>query len=78
MLLLRLLLLTAIVYIIFLVLKSLLLSRKGRSSGAAQLGEAMVLDPQCQTYVPMSEAVARGGKYFCSEECAQRYLADRA
>jgi len=78
MLLLRLLLLTAIVYILFLVLKSLLLGRKGKSPGAAQLGEAMVLDPQCQTYVPMSEAVARGGKYFCSEECAQRYLTDRA
>jgi len=78
MLLLRLLLLSAIVYILFLVLKSLILGRKGKPPGAAQLGEAMVLDPQCQTYVPKSEAVARDGKYFCSDECAQRYLADRA
>ena len=78
MLLLRLLLLSAIVYILFLVLKSILLGRKGKSPGAAQLGEAMVLDPQCQTYVPKSEAVAREGEYFCSEECAQRYLTDRA
>jgi YHS domain-containing protein len=78
MLLLRLLFLSAIIYILFLVLKSLLLGRKGKSPDAPQLGEAMVLDPQCQTYVPKSEAVARDGKYFCSEECAQRYLADRA
>ena len=78
MLLLRLLLLSAIVYILYLVLKSLLLGRKGKFPGASQLGEAMVLDPQCQTYVPKSEAVVREGKYFCSEECARRYLADRA
>lgn len=73
----RLLLLCAIVYILFLVLKSVVLGRKGKSPGATQLGEAMVLDPQCQTYVPKSAALEREGKYFCSEECAQRYLAAR-
>ena len=78
MLLLRLLLLCAIVYILFLALKSLVLGGKRKSPGASQLGEAMVLDPQCQTYVPKSAAVARHGKYFCSEECAQLYLAPRA
>jgi YHS domain-containing protein len=35
----------------------------------------MVLDPQCNTYVPKSEAIARGGEFFCSEECARLYLA---
>ena len=75
MLLLRLLLLLAIVYILFLVLKSLILGRKGKSPGASPMGEAMVLDPQCQTYVPKSDALVRQGKYFCSEECARRYLA---
>lgn len=78
MLLVRLLLLCAIGYILFLVLKSLVFGRKGKSPGASQMGEAMVLDPQCQTYVPKSAAVSREGKYFCSEECAQRYLAARA
>jgi len=75
MLLLRLLLLFLILYILFAALKSLILGRKGKQPGVNQLGEPMVLDPQCQTYVPKSAAVARGGKYFCSEECAKRYLA---
>lgn len=78
MLLVRLLLLCAIGYILFLVLRSVVRRRKGKSPGASQLGEAMVLDPQCQTYVPKSAALERKGKYFCSEECATRYLAARA
>jgi uncharacterized protein len=72
--LLRLVFLFIIIYIVYSALKSLL--RGGQKpADPAQLGEQMVLDPQCQTYVPKSEAVTRYGKYFCSEECAQRYLA---
>ena len=71
---LRLLLLFAILYIVILVLKSRNAGKKGKSD-AAKIGEEMVLDPQCQTYLPKSEALARQGKYFCSEECARRYLA---
>jgi len=37
--------------------------------------EEMVLDPQCQSYLPKGSAIHRGGHYFCSEECARRYLA---
>ena len=37
-------------------------------------GEEMVLDPQCQSYVPKSNAVSASGRYFCSQECAQLYL----
>jgi len=73
--LLRLLLLFLIFYILISALKSVLSGGKGRSSPANQLGESMVLDPQCQTYVPKSDAVVKGGKYFCSEECARLYLA---
>jgi hypothetical protein len=75
MLLLRLLLLFVICYIAFLVLKSLIAGKKAKAGDAAKAGEPMVLDPQCQTYVPKSDAVARQGKFFCSEECARRYLA---
>ena len=71
---LRLVFLFIIIYIVYTALKPLL--RGGQKPvNPAQLGEQMVLDPQCQTYVPQSEAVIRQGKYFCSEECAQRYLA---
>lgn len=36
----------------------------------------MVLDPQCQIYLPKADAIARKGHYFCSEECARLYLSD--
>jgi uncharacterized protein len=73
--LLRLLLLFLIVYILFAALKSFIQGRRANTSGENQLGEAMVLDPQCQTYVPKSAAIEREGKFFCSEECAKLYLA---
>ena len=72
---LRLLLLFAFCYVIFLVVKSLIFGKKSKAGDATKIGEQMVLDPQCQTYVPESDALVRQGKYFCSEECAQRYLA---
>ena len=75
MLLLRLLLLVLICYIVLLALKSFLFAKKTKTGDANQLGEPMILDPQCQTYVPKSVAVARDGNFFCSEECARLYLA---
>lgn len=36
--------------------------------------EEMVLDPQCQSYLPKGSAILRSGHYFCSEECARRFL----
>lgn len=72
--LLRLVLLCVIVYIVYSALKPLLRGGK-KADDPAQLGEQMVLDPQCQTYLPKSAAVTRQGRFFCSEECAQRYLA---
>ncbi len=74
MLLLRLLLIIVIVYIVFLALKKLTVGKSAQNGDSAKLGEAMVLDPQCETYLPKSAALARQGKYFCSEECARRYL----
>jgi len=41
------------------------------------MGEDMVLDPECRTYVPKGRAVTRriGNKIcsFCSETCAKQY-----
>ena len=73
--LLRLLLFFIIVYIVFLAIKSLIVGKDPKTGDSANAGETMVLDPQCQTYVPKSEALVRQGNYFCSEECARRYLA---
>jgi YHS domain-containing protein len=43
----------------------------------ARIGDELVKDPVCQTYVVRSRAVrgrgAEGAPYFCSEECARRY-----
>jgi hypothetical protein len=75
MLVLRLALLFVIGYIIFLALKSLIFGAKAKAGEAAKIGEPMVLDPQCQIYLPRAEALERRGNFFCSEECAQKYLA---
>lgn len=72
--LLRLFFLVIVIYIVYSALKPWLRGGK-KPRDPARLGEPMVLDPQCQTYVPRCEAVSRQGKFFCSEECAQRYLA---
>ena len=50
--------------------------RKRRTSqqGPSGSGEEMVLDPQCQSYIPKTDALQRNGHYFCSEECASAFL----
>jgi hypothetical protein len=77
-LLLRLIILFALLYVLWCALRAHFRSRgaKPRTSdrGAEQV-EEMVLDPQCQSYVPKAEAVQKAGKYFCSQECARLYLA---
>jgi hypothetical protein len=55
-------------------IKSYLL-RSRRSPRMAPRAEDMALDPQCQSYVPKREAIEAGGNFFCSRECAERYLA---
>lgn len=75
--LLRLLALFLLGYVAFAALRSIV--RRGKDGRSGKLnsdskGEDMVLDPQCQSYVPKSNAVAQSGRYFCSRECAQLYL----
>jgi len=77
----RLLLLFLLLFIFFTLLNLYLFSRKRprnlRRSDAAK-SEEMVLDPQCQSYLPKSEAMLRSDQYFCSEQCARLYLAGRS
>jgi hypothetical protein len=77
MLLLRLILLFLIGYLLFTVIRSLI--GRGKKDSSRNLkskldGEEMVLDPQCHSYVPKSDAVVQSGHYFCSQECARLYL----
>jgi hypothetical protein len=76
----RLVLLFFLFFLFFTLLNLYLFARKKarhlRQSDAKP--EAMVLDPQCQSYLPQSEAVLRGDQYFCSEQCARLYLAARS
>ena len=78
MILLRLLLVLLICYIVITALKSIATPRGTRSADRkkkfAEDSEDMVLDPQCQSYIPKASAVVESGKFFCSRDCAQRYL----
>jgi hypothetical protein len=45
--------------------------------GRRIIGDEMVLDPECHTYVVKDRAIARRIRgtltYFCSDDCAGRY-----
>lgn len=59
--------------------RSAIRSAQGNDDRSRLQGEDMVLDPVCRTYVLKDRAVTRNfpeeKKYFCSEECAQKYTA---
>jgi hypothetical protein len=75
-LLIRVLLFVFLAYIFYVALKSYWVSRKSRNSRFVDPRKVddMVLDPQCQTYVPKNEAITQAGNYFCSPECARLFL----
>jgi uncharacterized protein len=84
--LLRLILAVAIVYIIYRVGKAIALplaeqGRKFPQRPTPIEDEDMVQDPYCNTYVPLSNAYKAtvDGKtlYFCSKECFEKYLSDK-
>jgi hypothetical protein len=73
----RLIIIFLICYIVITALKSIFSQSRIRSADRKKFtedSEDMVLDPQCQSYIPKASAVAESGKFFCSRECAQRYL----
>lgn len=74
--LLRLLIFFFLVYLFYSALKASGLIRKTRNSRFVDPRKVddMVLDPQCQTYVPKNEAISQQGNYFCSRECARLFL----
>jgi len=76
---LRFLLFLVLVYLSFSLLRRFFSWRRQqrdlRRRDEAKLGEEMVLDPQCQSYLPKDSALFRSGYYFCSEQCATLYLA---
>ncbi len=75
--LLRLLFFLLLCYVVVSALKAYVTRRKAgsprRRTGSAD-AEEMVLDPQCNSYVPRGEAIEQGGNYFCSRECAKLFL----
>jgi hypothetical protein len=76
-LLLRLVLIFLICYIVFCAVRIAVREKKTKSAARRKFsdaGEEMVLDPQCRSYVPKSEAVVVSGQHFCSQECARLYL----
>ncbi len=77
MILVRLILIFLIFYVVASAMKSMVKAPKTRSPGRKKFTaetEEMVFDPQCQSYIPKTCAVTQSGKYFCSPECARRYL----
>lgn len=51
--------------------------REKRSKNRTQQGEQMVQDPECGTYLPLSDALSAniGGRqrYFCSRKCRSQF-----
>ena len=71
----RVLLFVFLAYLFYLALKAYWLTQKSRNSRLnPRKVDDMVLDPQCQTYVPKNEAIPQDGNYFCSRECAKLFL----
>ena len=74
---LKFLILGLLVYLLLVLIYSSI-RRKGKGSGTdPSQGESMVLDPHCKSYVPKNDAHRSHGHYFCSEECARAYAAQR-
>lgn len=75
-----------IIYLVYRLARGLFLSSakppdKFPERDAAIEKEDLVMDPYCNTYVPISDAyrASMNGKtvYFCSEECFNKYKAER-
>lgn len=67
----------AIYYALKTVFRSALRSYHEKDSHARIMGDEMVLDPECRTYVVKDRAITRRIRgtlhSFCSEACARQY-----
>jgi YHS domain-containing protein len=67
-------------WIAILVVALVPLLRRGSTTGARRrmTSDELVKDPVCGTYIVRSRAVSRpaadGSRYFCSAECAGRFV----
>ncbi len=78
----RLLLLILTGFVIYSLVSGLLNSKKSlRPKNRSKEGEPMVEDPQCGTYLPVSDAIKAtidGHQYhFCSKKCLKEYKKSR-
>lgn len=72
----RLLIIAALVYLVWRVVKSLLGERRRRDSVAGQstLSQKMVKCQQCGVHVPANEAFQHNNMAFCSQDHQRQYL----
>jgi len=72
-------------YVIYRIIKSILNEKSfavpnDNNKTTAALGEELVEDPCCHTYIPISQAFKKeiAGKehYFCSKECSEKYIGE--
>ena len=65
-------------YTVFQFIKQALLKPPAPPAEKTALGEEMVADPECGTYVPRNDAIKSQHKgtthYFCSTDCRDKYL----
>jgi len=82
----RLIIFAILCYILYRVVKSLMLPPAGKPGGPSirpngTITDEMVMDPQCNVYIPRKEAitakVAGETIYFCSKECKKKYLEEQ-
>jgi hypothetical protein len=60
--------------LVYYIVKTLWTARRRSNGKFLRPAEDMVLDPQCHSYLPKSDALVRDGQYFCSESCARAFL----
>lgn len=75
---LRLIILAAVFYLLYRILKGMLAPKKREVKGSGgEIIDELVQDPQCKLYIPSKDSVRRvvqGRNYsFCSEECAKQF-----
>jgi YHS domain-containing protein len=75
---LRLIIIAAVLYILYRILKGMFLQKKREVRGSGgEIVDELVQDPECKLYIPSKSSVKRvihGRRHsFCSEECAKRY-----